>query len=62
MVQTVKNLNAMQETEAQALGQEDPWRKWRSTQGFLPEESLELKSLMCYSSEGHKESDMTEAT
>ena len=45
MAQMVKNSSAMQETQAQALGQEDPWRKWQSTLGFLPEEFHGQRSL-----------------
>ena len=40
MAQTAKNLPAMQETQVQFLGQEDPWRReWQPTPVFLPEES-----------------------
>ena len=36
MVQTVKNLPAMQETWVESLGREDPWRReWLSTPVFL---------------------------
>ena len=39
MAQTVKNLPAMQETQVQSLGWEDPWRrKWLPTPIFLPGE------------------------
>ena len=39
MPQMVKNLPAMQETQARSLGQEDPWRKeWLPTPVFLPGE------------------------
>ena len=38
--QMVKRLPAMQETQFQALGREDPWRrKWQPTPAFLPGES-----------------------
>ena len=40
MAQTVKNLPAMQETQIQFLGQEDPWkREWQPTLVSLPGES-----------------------
>jgi len=39
-----------------------PWRRARQpTPGFLPGESLGQKSLVGYSPQGYKESDMTEA-
>ena len=39
MAQTVKNLPAMQETQVQSLGWEDPWRRKRlPTPIFLPGE------------------------
>ena len=40
-----------------------PWRRaWQLTPVFLPGESHGQRSLAGYSSRGHKESDMTEAT
>ena len=39
-----------------------PWRAWQPTPVFLPGESHGQRSLADYSSWGHKESDMTEAT
>ena len=40
-----------------------PWsRAWQPTPVFLPGEFLGQKSLAGYSSQGHKESDTTEAT
>ena len=40
-----------------------PWRRaWTHTQLYLPEESHGQKSLVGYSPQGCKESDMTEAT
>ena len=40
-----------------------PWRRaWQPTPVFLPGESQGQKSLVGYSSWGHKELDMTEAT
>ena len=61
MAQTVKRLPTMQETQIQSLGWEDLWRrKWQPTQVFLPGKSHLWRSLVGYSSWGHKESDMTE--
>ena len=40
-----------------------PWRrKWQPTPVFLPGKSQGQRSLVCYSSWGHKELDMTEVT
>ena len=40
VAQMVKNLPAMQETQVQSVGQEDPWRReWLPTPVFLPGES-----------------------
>ena len=40
-----------------------PWRrKWQPSPVFLPGKSHGQRSLVCYSSWGHKESDMTEVT
>ena len=51
----VKNLPAMQETQVQSLGQEDPWRKaWQLTLVFLPGESHGQRSLAGYSPQGQK--------
>ena len=59
----VKSVPAMQETQVQSLGQEDPWRKaWQPTLIFLPGESHGQRSLAGYSPQGRKESDMTEVT
>ena len=42
MVQTVKNLPAVQETRVRFLSREDPWRReWLPTQVFLPENSMD---------------------
>ena len=54
--QMVKNLSAMQDTEVQSLGQ----REWQPTPAFLPGKSHGQRSLVGYSSWGHKESDTTE--
>ena len=40
-----------------------PWRRaWQPTPVFLPGESHGQRSLVGYSPQGHRESDMTEAT
>ena len=55
MAQTLKNLPAMWETQAQSLGWEDPWEKGMTTHSvFLPGESHGQRSLMGYSPQGHK--------
>ena len=49
---------AMQETQVQSLGGEDPWRKaWQPTPIFLPRESHGQRSLA-----GSKDLDTIEAT
>ena len=61
MVQTVKRLSIMWETQVPSLGREDPWRrKWQSTPVLLPGKSHGQRSLVGYSPCCHKESDMTE--
>ena len=61
MVQTVKILPTMQETQVQPLSRRDPLEKeWQPTPVFLPRESHGQRSLAGYSSWGHKESDMIE--
>ena len=61
MVQTVKNLPAMQETWVPSLGWEDPFEKEKlPTPVFLPGEFCGQKSLVSCSPWGHKELDMTE--
>ena len=63
MAQGVKNSPAMQETQVQFLGQEDPLeRKWLPTPVFLPGKSHGQMSLVGCSPWGHKESDTTEHT
>ena len=61
VTQTVKNLPARQETQAQSLGQEDPLEKGMATHSSVlawkipwTEELGRLQSMVC------KESDMTE--
>ena len=57
----VKNLPAMQETQVQSLGWEDPLEKEITTHSsFLPREFHGQRSLACYSPWGHKESDRAE--
>ena len=61
VAQTLKNLPAMWETQAQSLGWEDPWEKGMTTHSvFLPGESHGQRSLMGYSPWGHKQLDTTE--
>ena len=63
VAQIVKSLPAMQETQVQSLGQEDPltWRrKWQPTPVSLPGESHGQRSLAGYSTWGLKEVDTSE--
>ena len=61
VAQMVKNLPAVQETQDQSLGQEEPWRrKWQPTPVFLPRKFHGQRSLVGYSPWGHKESDTTD--
>ena len=61
VAQMVKNLPAMQETQVQSLGWEDPLEEgMQTTPAFLPGEFHGQKSLARYSPWGHKESDTTE--
>ena len=56
----VKNLPAMQETQVQSLGREDPLEKGMvPTPVFLPGESHGQRSLAGYSPWGRTESDMS---
>ena len=56
-----KNLPAMQETQGQSLGWEDPLeKKWQRTPVSLSGEFHGQRSLADYSLWGHKESDITE--
>ena len=50
----------MLEIQVQSMGQEDPLVAWQPTPVFLPGESHGERSLEGYSSQGRKESDMTE--
>ena len=61
VAQRVKRLPAMQETWIRSLGGEDPWRRqWQPTPVFLPGKPHGWRSLVGYSSWGHKELGMTE--
>ena len=61
VAQTVKRLPTMWETWVQSLGREDLLEKeWQPTPVFLPGKSHGWRSLVGYSSWGHKESDTTE--
>ena len=52
----VRDLPAVQETQAGSLGREDPLRReWQPTPVFLPRESHRRRSLVGYSPWGHKE-------
>ena len=56
----VKNLPAMQETQVQSLGREDPLEKGMvPTPVFLPGESHGQRSLAGYSPWGRTELDMS---
>ena len=60
MVQKVKNMPAMQETQVRSLGWKDPLEKeWKPTPVFLPGESHDQKSLAGYNPWGCKELDNT---
>ena len=56
----VKNPPAMQETWVQSLGNTFWRREWQPTPVFLPGESHGQRSLVGYSPQSCKESDMTE--
>ena len=59
--QMVKNPPAVQETQVQSLGWEDPWRReWLPTPVFLPGEFHGQRSLVGYSPWNHGESNTTE--
>ena len=63
VAQLVQILPAVQETQVQSLGWEDPLeRKWLPILVFLPGKSHGQRSLAGYSPWGHKESDTTECT
>ena len=61
MMWMVKNLPAEPETWIQSLGWEDPLKKGMATHSsILAWRSHGRRSLMSYSPQGHKGSDMTE--
>ena len=61
VVQTVKNLPAVQETWVGSLGWGDPLEKGMPpTPVFLPRKSHRQRSLVGYGSEGCKELDTTD--
>ena len=56
----VKFLPAMQETQVQSLGKDNPWRrKWQPTPVFLPGEFHGERNLAGYSTWDCKELDTT---
>ena len=61
MAQTVKRLSTMRETRVQSLGREDPLEKEMATHSSTLAWRIHgQRSLVGYSPQGHKESDMTE--
>ena len=66
VIQTVKNLSAMQETQVQSLGHEDPLEKGMATHSSIlawripRTEQLDGVISLMGSPRGRKESDMTE--
>ena len=62
VAQLAKNLPAMQETQVQSLGWEEPLEKGMRlpTSVFVPGEFHGQRSKVGYSPRSHKESDMTE--
>ena len=61
VAQRVNHLPTMWETWVQSLGQEDTLEKeWQPTPVLLPGKSHEQRSLVGYSPQGCKESDMIE--
>ena len=55
VVQTIKNLPAMQETQVRSLGWKIPWtRKWQPTPVFLPGELHGQRSFAGYSPWGER--------
>ena len=61
MVQTVKNLSAMQEIQVQSLGGEDPLDEGMTTHSRILTWRIPwARSLAGYSPWSHKESDMTQ--
>ena len=63
MAQWVRNPPAMQKTQVEFLGWEDPLKEvWLPTAMFLPRGSRGQRGLQSYSSYSHQESDVTEVT
>ena len=61
VVQTVKNLPAVQETQIQSMGWEDPLEKVMATQSSIHAWRIPwTDEPVGYSPQGHKELDMTE--
>ena len=61
VAEKVRKLPAIQETQVQSLGPEDPLRReWKPSPVFLPGEFLGQRSLAGYSPRGLKELDTTE--
>ena len=61
MAQMVKNLPAVQETWVQSLGQEDPLEKGMATHSVILAWRISwMRSLVDYSTWGHKKPDTTE--
>ena len=61
VAQVLKHLPAMQGTQIQSLGREDPLEKeWQPTPVFLPGEFHGQRSLAGYSPWSHRELDTTE--
>ena len=61
VVQLVKNLPAIQETQVQSLGWKDPLEKGMATHSSILAWRIQwTKSLVGYSPWNHKESDTTE--
>ena len=61
MAQVAKNLPAMQETQVQSLGQEDPLEEEVATHSSILAWRISwTRSLVGYSPWGHKASDITE--
>ena len=60
VAQMVRNLRAIQETQVQALGREDPLQKGMATPVFLPGEPHGRRTLVDYTLWCCKESDTTE--
>ena len=60
VAQMVKDLPAMQETQVQSLGREDPLEKEMATHSRILAWRIPWRSLVGYSPWGRKESDTTE--